>query len=261
MNILGGLKTLRVKRGRIKLNLESFHRYATGMQSKTKLYIVPIVDAINKTKECMISTVDPAHWHYIWQITVTAEDRRGLIRDLTEILKDVNINVLYHDFLPGLDKQCRFQLTVDISLSVKQKNVNDDDVEMDLFMQTMVLEAIKKINGNGIKLAAKVKDRNVTARCERNMTLNACCYQNDTEGRIPAIIKDRIVSGEFKAQEISSKTIIIEEDILGCLGIEDKKLVESLTISDSEEKFARLTFFNDDQFLVEIDIAHENRKD
>ena len=260
MFLISNISTLKLVKGQIRFRLPAYHRFVTGLRSGTKYYVIPIITAKNGIKEAIITSIPPHEWKNIFKVEVTAEDRKGLIRDITRILKDLRINIFYHDYMTTrLHGKCRFQLMLDISKAHRLPEMKDE-ASMLNFIETEVQAPLKKVNeyNESNEFTYDVINRNVEVKYEKNVFLNGSFLQDDAESRMPDMFRDRLLYNRLKPHEISKKEICLDEDLLGFLGLTHLKEVQCITISDSEERFIRIQFFNPDQKIVSMDIKHEN---
>src|SRR5882724_5393000 len=96
MRYCGEIHTFKFEPAGITLKVPPWHRSATGLLSKTKVYLYPR-KTNNGIREVVVSPFHPGSWAYIWRLDCSSTDRPGLIRDITKVLREEQVNLFIQE--------------------------------------------------------------------------------------------------------------------------------------------------------------------
>ena len=260
MIYIGKLNTFKIKDQSLRLKVPFYHRAATGILSGTELYAVPKINKTGQVKEIVFSPIHPKSWPYIWTFEINSSDRKGLIRDITEIFSNYNINILMHDFLTTkAEGQFHFKIIADISeFCTLESYEHTDAIKEEI--EAKIAIPLRKINADPANIfTQKILDRKVTVDFKPNQYLSSnCLKEHDDDNMLPWKRKRQFLSDKCPTITVSKHCMVIKQGTIDDLELSDQTEIDGVIISDTEEKFMRLRFFNDGQKIVNLEIVHDN---
>lgn len=287
MKFIGGINTFKIENSALTVHFTHYHRSATGLLTNARVYAFPRINSLNSGEiihELIISPFKPKNWDMIWKLEVSTIDRTGLIRDVTEVLKDDEINIFVQESLiTNRDKN--FTISIignfehffdDIVSSDRQTN-NSQKYNSEL--EFLKGEGLALLTGGLTKKQDEYnKSQNVNynfdiLRFEPIRFLTDLSYKKAkpqrnqtaaTDGVSNEISWDKLKDYyEKKSQAIKNKSILLKKDLVADLKLselaDDKNILQGAIFSDSEDKFIIVRFFEKKQLVAHLEIKHQNK--
>ena len=259
MKFLGGIHKYVLEEDQIRFRIPVFHRTALGLlPGEVKIYSLPKKTARNgvEVKEIIFSSFKPKDWQHLWKIELTTEDRPGILRDVTEIISNNDINIsIQESSIESYNKDFNITLFLDCKSFIEKHKLNNSN-----------LEEIKKKIVEILSSDYKAHDYKgfTIVRFEPVEFLRVNCPLGISESDnliSPSKLNEYDESEKFIDIE-DSGALILKKSILNDLEIfndKTQKILEGTTFSDTEEKYLILRFFSKEQYVINIDVVHRDR--
>ena len=249
-----------------------YHRAATGLRTGSQVYIFPRRTSINggdtnpsqlrddDIREIIISPFKPDNWGNIWRLEVSTSDRPGVIRDITKILADRDINIQTQESLiTGHEQDFQVSLIANFANFIEDFRVKKHEED---------IEAYRKFNTWKDVIVHTFESVNPTIQVlnfqpVRFLFNNSKNQSGDEKNLVDKISKQNYYHDDYKPVSVNEKQIVVSEAAL-----DDVKLfeiapksgdIQGTIFSNTEEKFIIVRFFQKQQELVHLEIAHDNQ--
>lgn len=260
MKYIGGIDTFRFEPKGMTVKIAPYHRSATGLLSKTKVYLLPRIAHDGKIREVVVCPFHPRSWAYIWTLEVSSTDRPGLIRDITKILRDEDVNIFIQESpITNYDQDFTVSLVADfykyfrkrdnsINGKIKPKQLIEFKMEIKRLFEAANPHGDKKIEVD---------------RFEQIKFLIANSEEVDKRtNAVDADVLNQYYAAGYRSIGIEQKALLIEDRLLRDLElrefVDEAEYIQGTLFSDSEEKFFIVRFFSNNQLVVSLEITHAN---
>lgn len=267
MKFIGEIYNVELRNKKLQVNLEKYHRTATGSLTNTKVFLFPRIlqftNHLNEkiyVKEIIVSQYPPHSWDNIWKIAITVNDKPGATETITKVLKDLNININSQESLmTHYETNFSFSTIADFSnIRLNGEFLNSNGNSVEERKETYLKILTEKYNtefGNDL-LDFKFGPVNF-------LNSNSQHNPNQKKNIIEENRLDTYFDYNYNGSNVSNGKIEINTLVLKDLGIFKQYSSKNIPLtvnSDTEEKYSILRFFRPNQCVIHLDIVHINEK-
>jgi hypothetical protein len=217
----------------------------------SKVYIVPTKSKYGNLG-FVLTPFSPANWGQIYQLDCFYRcDKPGLINAITKVFANVDVNIQDLVFLTdGLHEPCSFEIGIDLTIAFRKFNIMGDPAKQANFIKSHIIGPLRKINK---QLGGKYSKQGRVV-IHKNKYLNG----ENLKSEVPAAIYQLIANDRFEPSAVYRSHVLLTNLHYESVGLSVDQRVQYFTVSNPQECYIKLQLSSQRDFLISLNIDHQN---
>lgn len=263
MKFVSGIHTFSFEDNRLTIDLQYYHRTSTGLLPETTVYLYPRVTDKNKVHEIIMSPFHPEDWANIWRLELKANDRPGLIKEITKVLRNEKISILIlESLITNHNHESTISLIAKFDEYFNKKNLS---IKFNL-SQKQLNNYYQKIKATFDEFTG-INNKNIEVKRFEPIKFlfdNSSIFLNNNNNENNFVENERLryyFSNSYRGTSVKDKKVEIDNRLLEDLGLKkysgNSKNIQGIVFSDTEDKFILVRFFPKDQLIINLEITYD----